>query len=38
LWKQAQLFLRVEHERNSSPVAGYDYDRNWIAASFETWK
>src|SRR5262249_39050738 len=38
LWKQAQLFLRVEHERNQSPVAGYDYDRNWIAASLETWK
>jgi tetratricopeptide (TPR) repeat protein len=38
LWRQGQLFLRVEHERNSSPVAGYDYDRNWIAASVETWK
>jgi hypothetical protein len=38
LWKQGQLFLRVEHERNSSPVAGYDYDRNWIAASVESWK
>jgi tetratricopeptide (TPR) repeat protein len=38
LWKQAQLFLRVEHERNQSPVAGYDYDRNWVAASVETWK
>ena len=38
LWKQAQLFVRVEHERNQSPVAGYDYDRNWIAASLETWK
>lgn len=38
LWKQGQLFLRVEHERNSSPVAGYDYERNWIAASVETWK
>lgn len=38
LWKQAQLFVRVEHERNQSPVAGYDYDRNWVAASVETWK
>ena len=38
LWKQAQLFVRLEHERNQSPVAGYDYDRNWIAASVETWK
>ena len=38
LWKQAQLFLRVEHERNQSPVVGYDYDRNWVAASVETWK
>jgi len=36
--KQAQLFVRLEHERNQSPVAGYDYDRNWIAASVETWK
>lgn len=38
LWKQAQLFVRAEHETNQSPVAGYDYDRNWIAASVETWK
>jgi tetratricopeptide (TPR) repeat protein len=38
LWKQAQLFVRLEHERNQSPVAGYDYDRSWIAASVETWK
>jgi tetratricopeptide (TPR) repeat protein len=38
LWKQAQLFVRIEHERNQSPVAGYDYDRNWVAASVETWK
>jgi hypothetical protein len=38
LWKQAQLFVRVEHESNRSPVAGYEYDRNWIAASVETWK
>ena len=38
LWKQTQLFVRVEHERNSSPVVGYDYDRNWIAASIENWR
>lgn len=38
LWKQAQLFVRVEHERNQSPVAGYHYDRNWVAASVETWR
>ena len=38
LWKRAQLFVRYEHERNDSPVAGYDYDRNWVAASVETWR
>jgi len=38
LWKQLQLFVRYEAERNDSPVAGYDYDRNWIAASIETWR
>jgi hypothetical protein len=38
LWKQTQLFVRVEHEANNSPVAGYDYDRNWIAASIENWR
>jgi hypothetical protein len=38
LWRQTQLFVRVEHERSSSPVAGYDYDRNWIAASVENWR
>ena len=38
LWKQTQLFVRLEHERNSSPVVGYDYDRNWIAASIENWR
>lgn len=38
LWRQAQLFLRYELERNQSPVAGYDYDRNWVAASVETWR
>jgi tetratricopeptide (TPR) repeat protein len=37
LWKQAQLFVRFEHERNDSPVAGYDYVRNWVAASVEYW-
>ena len=37
LWKQAQLFVRYEVERNDSPVAGYDYDRNRAAASLEWW-
>ena len=38
LWRRAQLFVRYEHQRNDSPVVGYDYERNWIAASFETWR
>jgi tetratricopeptide (TPR) repeat protein len=38
LWRQTQLFVRLEHERNDSPVVGYDYDRNWIAASIENWR
>jgi hypothetical protein len=38
LWRQAQLFVRYEHQRNASPVAGYDYDRNWVAASVEVWR
>jgi hypothetical protein len=33
-----QLFLRCQLERNDSPVADYDYDRNWIALSLETWR
>jgi TolA-binding protein len=37
LWKQAQLFVRYEHERNDSPVAGFDYDRNRASASVEFW-
>jgi tetratricopeptide (TPR) repeat protein len=37
LWKQVQLFVRYEHERNDSPVAGYDYDRNRASASVEFW-
>jgi tetratricopeptide (TPR) repeat protein len=37
LWKQAQVFLRYEHERNSSPVAGFDYDRNRVSAALEYW-
>ena len=37
LWKQAQLFVRYELERNDSPVAGYDYDRSRAAASLEWW-
>jgi len=38
LWRQAQLFVRLEHERSHSPVAGYDYVRNWVAASVEFWR
>lgn len=38
LWSRAQLFVRYEHQRNDSPVPAYDYGRNWIAASFETWR
>jgi uncharacterized protein (PEP-CTERM system associated) len=37
LWKQAQLFVRYEHERNDSPVAGFNYDRNRASASVEFW-
>ena len=37
LWKQAQLYLRYEHERNESPIDIYRYDRNWVAASIEVW-
>ncbi len=37
LWRQAQLFVRYEMERNDSPVAGYDYDRNRASASIEWW-
>ena len=38
LWERTQLFLRYEAERSNSPVAGYDYDRNWIAVSVENWR
>jgi hypothetical protein len=38
LWKRTQLFVRYAMERNDSPVAGYDYNRNWITASVETWR
>jgi len=37
LWKQTQLFVRYELERNNSPVAGYDYNRNQAIASVEYW-
>jgi len=37
LWKQAQLYLRYEHETTDSPAEPYDYDRNWVAASIEFW-
>jgi hypothetical protein len=29
--------VRYEHERNDSPVAGFDYDRNRVSASVEFW-
>jgi len=38
LWKRTQLFVRYEMERNDSPVPGYDYDRNRVAASVEMWR
>ena len=38
LWRRARLFVRGEHQRSDSPVAGYDYRRNWMAASVETWR
>lgn len=38
LRSRLQLFVRAQLERNDSPVAGYDYDRNWIAASVEMWR
>jgi tetratricopeptide (TPR) repeat protein len=38
LWRRTQLFVRFEHQRNDSPVVGYDYERNWVAASVETWR
>jgi hypothetical protein len=37
LGKQTQVLLRYEHERNDSPVAGFDYDRNRALASVEFW-
>jgi len=36
-WKQGQLFIRYEHERNASPIESYEYKRNWVAASIEFW-
>ena len=38
LLKQLQLLLRYEHERNQSPVAASDYQRNWVAVSVEFWR
>ena len=38
LWQQAQLFMRYAHEVNQSPVAEYDYDRDWVAVSIEFWR
>jgi tetratricopeptide (TPR) repeat protein len=37
LWENAQLFVRYEHQRNQSPIAGSDYNRDWLAASIEFW-
>jgi tetratricopeptide (TPR) repeat protein len=36
-WKQGQIFIRYEHERNASPIDAYEYDRNWAGASIEFW-
>lgn len=36
-WRFAQLFIRVEHERNDSPLDFYQYERNWVAVSLEAW-
>ena len=38
LWQHTQLFVRYEHERNQSPIAENDYDRDWVAASLEFWR
>lgn len=38
LWKQAQLFVRYEHERSHSPVEVNDYSRDWVAVSLEMWR
>ena len=38
LWRQSQLFVRYEHERNHSPLEENDYSRNWIAVSIEFWR
>ena len=38
IWANAQLYVRYEHESNRSPVAQYDYDRDWVAASIEFWR
>ena len=38
LWKQVQLYVRYEHEGTRSPVEAYQYDRNLLAVSLETWR
>ena len=38
LWKQAQLYVRYEHERNHSPVEENDYSRDSLAVSLEMWR
>lgn len=38
LWKRTQLLVSYAAERSKSAVAGYDYDRHWIAATVENWR
>jgi hypothetical protein len=38
LGKQAQVSVRFERERNRSPFEAYDYERNWVVASIESWR
>jgi len=38
VWKQMQLFVRYEHESASSPVDAYQYDRDLVVVSLETWR
>ena len=38
LWRQVNIIVRYEHERATSPVDAYEYDRNWAVVSIETWR
>jgi len=38
LWRQVNLIVRYEHERATSTVDAYEYDRNWAVVSIETWR